>query len=64
MRRNSKTMGLMYFGLAGLFIYFAIVNVNNESWNIWTFLFAGIAAVDVMIGVRFLRSSTGSHSKS
>ncbi|SFP30370.1 YdiK family protein [Salibacterium halotolerans] len=64
MRRNTTMMGLVYFGLAAVFIYFAILNVNNQSWNFWTFLFAGFAALDILIGLRFLRAGKQSGSGS
>ncbi|MFZ4453428.1 YdiK family protein [Salibacterium aidingense] len=59
---RGNTMGMIYFGLAGLFIYLAIVNVNTESWNLWTFFFAAVAAIDIMIGIRFFRSTPNKDS--
>ncbi|MDA3130450.1 YdiK family protein [Aliibacillus thermotolerans] len=55
MKMSSKTIAFIYFGLALLFIFLAIQNVNVNGWDIWTFLFAGIAAIDLMVGVRFYR---------
>ncbi|SFE90340.1 YdiK family protein [Alteribacillus iranensis] len=56
MRFSPTTMGFIYFGLAGLFIYLAIQNVNSSSWDGWTFFFAAVAAIDIMIGIRFFRT--------
>ncbi|RSL30672.1 DUF4305 domain-containing protein [Salibacterium salarium] len=58
MRGSPRTMGIIYFGLAGLFIYLAIENVNSTSWNLWTFFFAAVAAIDIMVGIRFFRTKS------
>lgn len=62
MRNSPITMGLIYFGLAGLFIYLAVMNVNSSSWDGWTFFFAAVAAIDIMIGIRFFRSKKNNSS--
>ncbi|WP_240377484.1 YdiK family protein [Bacillus piscicola] len=55
MKTSQPVMGLIYFGLAGLFIYLAVQNVNSSSWDGWAFFFAAVAAIDIMIGIRFFR---------
>lgn len=55
MKMSSKTIAIIYFGLALLFILLAIQNVNVNGWDVWTFLFASIAAIDLMVGIRFYR---------
>ncbi|MFD2706936.1 DUF4305 domain-containing protein [Salibacterium lacus] len=64
MRGGTTMMGLFYFGLAAAFICFAVLNVNNHSWNFLTFLYAGLAALDVLMGLRFLRAGRQSGSSS
>lgn len=55
MNFSPNTMGMIYFALAGLFIYLAIQNVNTSSWDFWAFFFAAVAAIDIMVGIRFFR---------
>ncbi|MDQ0300424.1 membrane protein implicated in regulation of membrane protease activity [Salibacterium salarium] len=56
-------MGILYFGLAAVFVYFAVASVNASSWTFWTYLFAGLAAIDIMVGIRFFRSKSKNSTK-
>ncbi|WP_017729434.1 YdiK family protein [Halalkalibacterium ligniniphilum] len=55
MRTSPVFMAVVYVLISFLFVYLAIQNVNLAGWNFWTYLFIGLAAVDLMIAVRFYR---------
>ncbi|WP_096201940.1 YdiK family protein [Bacillus sp. FJAT-45350] len=55
MRTSPTFMGVTYILIGIMFVYLAIQNVRVASWNLWTFLFIALAAIDIMVGVRFFR---------
>ncbi|SDI26230.1 protein of unknown function [Alteribacillus persepolensis] len=63
MKFSPNTMGMIYFALAALFIYLAIQNVNASSWDFWTFFFAAVAAIDIMVGIRFFKMKPNKDGK-
>ncbi|MBU8908558.1 YdiK family protein [Desertibacillus haloalkaliphilus] len=55
MRTSPTFMGVIYFLIGIMFMYLAIQNVSTAGWNFWTFLFIGVATIDIVIGIRFFR---------
>ncbi|MFC5713866.1 YdiK family protein [Thalassorhabdus alkalitolerans] len=53
MRFSPRFMGTMYIVIGIMFIVLAVQNVRENSWNVWTWFFAAIAAVDILVGLRF-----------
>lgn len=54
MIHSPRFAGIVYLAMGFLFIYLAIFNVSTVGWNVWTFLFIAIAAVDIFVAIRFL----------
>lgn len=54
MTASPKFMGMIYLGIGFMFTYLAIFNVSTVGWQIWTFVYIAIAAIDIFVGIRFL----------
>ncbi|MFB5664345.1 DUF4305 domain-containing protein [Alteribacillus sp. HJP-4] len=63
MRMSPSLLGMIYFALAGLFIYLAIQQVSTESWGLMAVVFAAVAAVDIMMGIRYFRVGSAAEKK-
>ncbi|RSL29902.1 hypothetical protein D7Z54_28610 [Salibacterium salarium] len=46
-------MGILYFGLAAVFVYFAVASVNASSWTFWTYLLQGSPLLILWWGFAF-----------
>ncbi len=55
MRFSPSFMGIVYILIGVMFTYLAIQNVGLAGWNLWTYFFIALAAIDFMIGIRFIR---------
>ncbi|GIO28120.1 YdiK family protein [Ornithinibacillus bavariensis] len=55
MRFTARTMALIYFAMAIVFIYFAVRYADETVWNFLTIFLAVIATLDIVTGIRYLR---------
>lgn len=56
MSASPKLMGFIYLGIGFMFTYLAIFSVSTVGWNMWTFVYIAIAAIDIFVGIRILAS--------
>lgn len=48
-------MAVLYFIMGMFFTYLAINSVSDSSWNVLTYIFAGIATLEFGVAIRALR---------
>ena len=54
MRNSPLFMAALYFLLGCIFTRFAITNVTDTIWNMWTILFAVMATIDFNLALRLI----------
>jgi hypothetical protein len=54
MRRSPLFSGIIYLFLGVLFTYFAVQNVQESGWGIFTILLAVLATFDFGSGVKMI----------
>ncbi|MGR5959295.1 YdiK family protein [Bacillus cereus] len=54
MRNSPLFMATLYFLLGCIFTRFAITNVTDTIWNVWTILFAVMATIDFNLALRLI----------
>ncbi|WML58038.1 YdiK family protein [Neobacillus sp. PS2-9] len=54
MRRSPLLSGLIYFFLGGLFTYFAIDDVQKNSWGFFSYLLVVLATFDFGSGLKMI----------
>ena len=54
MRNSPLFMVALYFLLGCIFTRFAITNVTDTIWNMWTILFAVMATIDFNLALRLI----------
>lgn len=54
MRKSPLFSGIIYILLATLFTYFAIQNVNEDGWGIFSYLLVILATFDFGSGIRLI----------
>ncbi len=55
MRTSPKAMAIFYFLVSALFLYMAASNATETIWNSFTIIFTAVAALDLIVGIRFLK---------
>lgn len=57
MKRSSIVfMGFVYLFIGFLFIVLAVHRVTTDGWVGLAYLFIGVAAMDIMIAIRYFRT--------
>ena len=54
MRRSPLFSGLIYILLGGLFVYFAIDDVQANGWGFFSYLLVILATFDVGSGIKMI----------
>ncbi|SFB26275.1 MULTISPECIES: YdiK family protein [unclassified Bacillus (in: firmicutes)] len=52
MRQTPLFSGIIYVFLGILFTYFAIQNVNEDGWGLFSYLLVALATFDLGTGIR------------
>jgi hypothetical protein len=54
MKRSPLFSGIVYILLGSLFTYFAIQNVNESGWGLFSYLLVMLATFDFGSGIRMI----------
>jgi hypothetical protein len=54
MKRSPLLSGIVYILLGSLFTYFAIQNVNESGWGLFSYLLVMLATFDFGSGIRMI----------
>lgn len=54
MRRSPLGAGIIYMVLGGLFAFFAIQNVNQDGWGLFSYLLVILATFDFGSGLKMI----------
>lgn len=54
MRQSPLFSGIVYFLLGTLFTYFAIQDVRDDGWGLFTYLLVLLATFDIASGLKMI----------